>query len=122
MGPGEKMVLITSDCRAIFGWRKFIDASGQEGVNCAFFRNEGAFDRSILSSTLIKKAEVLAWQRWGGEARLYTYVSPHTSDNPGFCFKQAGWKLVRGESGRPKMTKSGLFILEKYPDRHGIAK
>lgn len=37
MGPGEKMILLSVDCRAIFGWRKFIDKSGQGGINCAFF-------------------------------------------------------------------------------------
>ena len=28
VGPGEKMVLLSSDCRALFVWRKFIDDSG----------------------------------------------------------------------------------------------
>ena len=41
VGPGEKMVLMTVDCSALFVWRKFIDKSGQAGVNCAVFRNEG---------------------------------------------------------------------------------
>lgn len=109
MGPGEKMILITADCRAIFGWRKFIDASGQVGVNCAFFRNEGAYDGKVLSSELIKAAEKLAWQRWPDE-RLYTYVSAANveSANPGYCFKMAGWQPCG-------ITKGGLNILHKYP-------
>ena len=109
VGPGEKMVLISADCRAIFGWRKFIDASGQSGVNCAFFRNEGAFGGDVLSSKLIQAAEVLAWQRWPGE-RLYTYVNANAvkSTNPGYTFKKAGW----AKCGR---SKSGLIILEKWP-------
>ncbi len=62
VGPGEKMVLLTQQGDALFVWRKFIDDSGQEGVNCAVFRNEG----SVLSSELILEAEQLAWGRWPG--------------------------------------------------------
>ena len=40
VGPGEKTVLLSHDDDALFVWRKFIDASGQDGVNCAVFRNE----------------------------------------------------------------------------------
>lgn len=112
VGPGEKMVLLTTDCRALFIWRKFISDDGQTGVNCACFRNEGM----ELSSLLILEAEQLAWQRWPGE-RLYTYVNPRkiTSPNPGYCFKRAGWTLVRTPDGKPFEGKSGKLILEKYP-------
>jgi hypothetical protein len=106
VGPGEKMVLLTGDCQALFVWRKFIDGGGQRGVNCALFRNEGLW----LSSTLILEAEDLAWARWPGE-RLYTYVNPRKvrSANPGYCFKAAGWRLCG-------VTKSRrLLILEKLP-------
>ena len=106
VGPGEKMVLMTVGCDALFVWRKFIDKSGQEGVNCAVFRNES----DILSSTLILEAETHAWARWPG-ARLYTYVNGGAvqSVNPGYCFKMAGWKTC----GTTKAK--GLVILEKYP-------
>lgn len=106
-GPGEKMVLMTVDCQALFVWRKFIDKSGQDGVNCAVFRNEGPH----LSSELILEAEQLAWQRWPNE-RLYTYVNAQEveSDNPGYCFKCAGWKF----SGYTASKK--LHILEKLPN------
>ena len=103
-GPGEKMVLLTPDCNALFVWRKFVDKSGQQGINCAIFRNEGP----QLSSELILAAERLAWQRWP-EARLYTYVNPRKvrSSNPGYCFKKAGWRVA----GQTKTRK--LSILEK---------
>lgn len=103
VGPGQKMVLLGADCLALFVWRKFIDKSGQSGVNCAVFHN--ASDR--LSSELILEAEQLAWQRWPGE-RFYTYVNPHKvkSVNPGYCFKRAGWSCC-GKSSK------GLVILEK---------
>ena len=103
-GPGEKMVLMTVDCLALFVWRKFINKSGEQGVNCAVFHNEG----NVLSSLLILEAEQLAWCRWKGE-RLYTYVNPQKikSNNPGYCFKKAGWKSC----GRTKSKK--LLIFEK---------
>jgi len=107
VGPGEKMVLMTPECDALFVWRKFIDASGQKGINCAIFRNES----KRLSSELILEAERLAWGRWPGE-RLYTYVNAQKikSSNPGYCYKMAGWN----ECG---YTKGGLVILEKCPTK-----
>lgn len=108
MGPGEKLVLLAVDGQAIFGWRKFIDDSGQQGVNCAFFRNESP----MLSSEMILDAERHAWRRWPGE-RLYTYVNPKAvkSNNPGYCFMRAGWQRC-GE------TKGGLLVFEKLTVEH----
>lgn len=89
VGPGEKMVLTTPCRRALFVWRKFISGDGQQGINCAVFRNEGAG----LSSDLIQEADQLADARWPGE-RHYTYVNPRKirSTNPGYCFIRAGWR------------------------------
>lgn len=104
VGPGEKMVLVTADGRALFVWRKFMDDSGQQGINCAVFRNEG----NIQSSKLIVEAEELAWAKWP-QARLYTYVDAKKvkSSNPGYCYKVAGWRKCG-------VTKSRrLLILEK---------
>lgn len=105
VGPGFKLVLISEDGTALFVWRKFIDDSGQKGVNCAVFRNEG----DLVSSELIREADKIAWKRWPGE-RLYTYVKADVikSHNPGYCFKKAGWKSC----GK---TKGGLVILEHLP-------
>jgi hypothetical protein len=106
VGPGEKLVLMTPEADALFVWRKFISDAGEDGVNCAVFRNEGP----RLSSELILCAESIAWDRWPGE-RLYTYVDPtktrHKRD-PGRCFIRAGWNPVG-------WTKRGLRILEKFP-------
>jgi len=106
-GPGEKLVLLTGDAKALFVWRKFISMDNQDGVSCAVFRNEGAG----VSSELIKAADEIAWNRWPG-ARLYTYVDGRRvkSRNPGYCFLMAGWR-------RCGMTKSGLIIMEIFPDR-----
>ena len=103
VGPGEKMVLVTPDARALFVWRKFRSLNDQDGVNCAVFRNEGAG----RSSELIRTACELAWTRWPGE-RLYTYVNPRKvrrKRDPGRCFLRAGWRYC-GE------TQGGLLILE----------
>lgn len=104
VGPGEKMVLITENGDALFVWRVFKGDDGQQGVNCAVFRNES----DVLSSVLILDAEDAAWTRWP-RRRLFTYVNPRkiASVNPGYCFKKAGWR----ECGRTKWK--GLVILEK---------
>ncbi len=106
VGPGQKMVLVTPAADALFVWRKFISGDTQEGVNCAVFRNEG----SLLSSEFIRTASTMAWERWPGE-RLYTYINPRKirSTNPGYCFKQAGWR----KCGVTKWNK--LIILECVP-------
>lgn len=108
VGPGEKMVLLSPDARALFVWRKFIDHAKpqQTGVNCAVFRNEG----QERSSELIRHAMDFAWARWPGE-RLYTYVDPRkvASRNPGYCFIAAGWKAC----GRT--SENRLRILEALP-------
>ena len=106
VGPGEKLVLRTPECDAIFVWRKFISLDHQEGVNCAVFRNEG----KRRSSLLISEACEIAWTEWPGQ-RLYTYVKPAAvrSVNPGYCFQVAGWRRI----GRNKNGK--LVILDIHP-------
>lgn len=107
-GPGEVMVLLTPDCRALWVWRvERYRRDGQAGVNCAIFRNEG----SILSSLLVTEADRLAWARWPGE-RHFTFVDAsktrHKRD-PGRCFRKAGWRPCG-------LTKGGLVILERLPE------
>jgi hypothetical protein len=106
VGPGQKMVLLTPEADALFVWRKFLSGDKNEGVNCMVFRNESP----RRSSALIEEACEKAWDRWPAE-RLYTYVNPRAirSNNPGCCFKHAGWKPC----GETKWNK--LLILEKWP-------
>lgn len=103
VGPGEKMVLITKDCDALFVWRKFIcDVDpAQDGVNCAVFRNES----QACSSCLIREAVEVARTRWPGQ-RFWTLVNGAKvkSTNPGYCFQMAGWR-------REGNSKTGLLIL-----------
>jgi len=103
VGPGERIVLIRE--QGLFVWRKFISGDNQEGVGCSIFRNES---KEIRSSDLILDAEEIAIKKWGS-TRLYTYVNAAktTSQNPGYCFKCAGWKTC----GITKINK--LVILEK---------
>lgn len=103
VGPGEKLVLSTWEGDALFVWRRFIDDSGQSGVNCAIFRNESKHK----SSELVRQADAIADYCWPSE-RHYTFVNAGRirSNNPGCCFKVAGWR----ECG---LTKAGLVILEK---------
>ena len=103
VGPGEHIVLRTERADAMFVWRKFIDDSGQVGVNCAVFRNESAH----RSSDLIRQADAVADCAWPG-LRHYTFVRAEAikSTNPGFCFQRAGWR-------RCGMTKGGLIVLER---------
>lgn len=109
-GVGEKMVLMTVDCAALFVWRNGIQDDGQEGVNCAVFRNEAP--EKYKSSDLIKEAMGYAWARWPGE-RLFTYINPKAvkSTNPGYCFKQAGWTKC---DEKTKVHK--LLIFECLPN------
>lgn len=110
VGNGEKMILLTPTNDAVFAWlfgryRK----DGQTGINCTLFRNEGP----VLSSMLIQEADALADVRWPGE-RHYTFVDPAKvrSVNPGYCFKQAGWRQCG-------VTKRGLIVLERLPSGEG---
>lgn len=113
VSPGESVTLLLFDGSALFVWNKQKGRrDGQGGVNCAVFRNEG----SERSSDLILEAEAIAWEKWPGE-RLFSYVNPGEigSHNPGYCFKLAGWNLVRDEKGKPYKSPGGLILLEKYP-------
>lgn len=104
-GPGETIVLLGKDGKALFIWKKQkYSQDGQTGINCAVFRNES----NHLSSKLLQEAELIASTRWPGE-RLFTYVnaSKIKSVNPGYCFKMNGWRQI----GKSKVKK--LIILEK---------
>nr|DAQ12784.1 MAG TPA: hypothetical protein [Caudoviricetes sp.] len=103
IGPGEVIALRTAEADAVFVWRRFIDDSGQTGVSCAIFRNEGPH----LSSILIRQADAIADHVWPG-LRHYTFVDPSAvrSTNPGACFRHAGWT-------RCGATRKGLLIFER---------
>lgn len=103
-GPGEKLLLLGADERALFAWRRYHDATQGYGISCTVFRNEG----ERRSSELVSEATELAFERWPDENRVFTYVNPRAvqSRNPGYCFLMAGWRKCG-------LTKNGLIILEK---------
>lgn len=77
---------------------------------CSLFRNES----SVLSSELIRQAVSATVHEWGEPPPkgFTTFVDNRKtkSDNPGYCFKCAGWEQV-GE------TKSGLIVLRLDRDQ-----
>ena len=108
IGPGEKIVLLSSDGKALFAWLRQdpeLRLDHIDGVNCTIFRNEGP----VLSSKLILEAEKFAHDRWPG-LKLFTYVSKEKvkSKNPGWCFIKAGWK----PAGENKSGELRLLIKE----------
>ncbi len=105
-GKGESAVYLTLDCLALWCWRKVED----EGIYCSVFHNEG----NILSSELIKEADLLAWQRWE-DKRHYTHVNPREVYGDGKCFKVAGWRKLKGRT-----KKSRLITLEIFPEWVGV--
>lgn len=98
MPPGQTIVLVSHDLRAVFGWwRPHPDAgitpmNGLDGWTCTIFRNEGP----LLSSTMILDAEraIFARGHGCGPDGLLTYVGVREvrSSNPGYCFLRAGWR------------------------------
>ncbi len=110
---GKKLVLRNPEGTVLFGWM-YPDATmrmdGQDGYNCAIFRNES----TRKASDIILAAEARAFARWGPN-RLYTYVDP--AQTPvikcrgervvGFCFIKAGWH----DTGH--VTPSGKHLLVK---------
>ena len=105
VGPGEKLVLIGSDERALFCWRRGHDASGLDGINCSVFRNESGYP----GAALIEEAELFAAKRWPDAAQMYTFVkSSAVHGTPsGSVFIRAGWQVT----GRTKVNR--LLILVK---------
>jgi len=104
---GRKLVLRNTEGSVLFVWMypdPTMRMDGQTGYNCSIFRNES----KRLSSDIILEAERLAVEKWG-PGRAYTYIDPRKiqSDNPGCCFKKAGWKFE-------KISKTKKHLLVKY--------
>lgn len=104
MPPGSTLVLRDHAGRLVFGWvlNTVPRFDGELGVCCTIFRNESG----RYSSEIVREADAMAWQRWPGHPRHFTYVDPAkvASPNPGYCFKLAGWRFVR-------RSRTGLHLL-----------
>lgn len=95
-GPGERLMLITGDCQALFIWKDFNNPAGEEGLYCSLFHNESNY----LASYLILEAEKLAQLKWPNVNRFYTYINSKKvkpircrgRELWGYCFLKAGWQ------------------------------
>ena len=108
MPPGQTIVLLSSDARAVFGWWRpdprsgLIAMNGLDGWTCTIFRNEGP----ARSSDLILAAEDMLYElaEGVGPDGLITYVWDQRvrSTNPGYCFLCAGWRRAGRSADRRK--------------------
>ena len=106
MPPGYTLVIRNNEGTIVFGWlRQMYRDDAEHGYNCSIFRNVSA----RRSSDVILECEEIAIREWG-PARLFTYVNPAMirSPNPGYCFKQAGWRFERRIPGKHLLTKDRL--------------
>ena len=101
--PGRTMILRSAEGDVVFGWLcQDKRDDGQTGYCCSIFRNES----QRQSSEIILEAERRVIAEWG-KNRGFTYVRPEcVSDNPGYCFKCAGWEFQYE-------TRTGLHLLAK---------
>jgi hypothetical protein len=117
MPPGQTIVLLASDCSAVYGWWRPDPKSGivamnkRDGWTCTVFRNDHAW----LSSEAILAAEIaLATSGYGcGPDGMLTYVfrAKVSGTNPGYCYKCAGWKKVGQSADRKKDLLAKPFAL-----------
>jgi len=103
---GRKLVLRNAEGTILFGWMypdPTMRMDGQDGYNCAIFRNES----KRLASEIIIEAEGFCFRKWG-HGRCYTYIDPDKVRGrpPGNCFYHAGYKFVHE-------TKGGKHLLAK---------
>lgn len=71
---GRKLVLRNAEGTVLFVWmypEPAMRMDGQNGYNCAIFRNESP----RRASDIILEAEGLAFEKWGPN-RMYTYIDP----------------------------------------------
>lgn len=107
MPPGETVILLLPEGDGLFGWWRPHPSSGLRQMNgldgwtCTIFRNESG----RRSSDLILEAEAALDGKTCGPDGLLTYVwdKKVRSPNPGYCFKQAGYR-VRGRSADGRKT------------------
>jgi hypothetical protein len=119
MPPGQTIVLLTDDAKAVWGWWRpdpksgIKQMNGLDGWTCTIFRNES----SARSSDLILSAEevLLTSGHTIGPDGMLTYVWDRkvASENPGYCFKCAGWRRKgRSADGRKTLLQKHAHVVE----------
>jgi hypothetical protein len=105
--PGRALVLVTPCERAVWvtHWPYLeLALDHLDAWRCTIFRNEGAG----LSSALIRSAMETTEQLWGEVPPdgWLTWIEPRriASQNPGYCFKRAGWHVDRAWS-HPRLIR-----------------
>lgn len=96
--PGRKIVLVTPCERAMWCSHWPYPELVMDGLdayrNCAFRREGGP-----LASTLIEAAMAFTVAHWGDPPKdgwvTWIEVGKVASENPGYCYKQAGWRIDR---------------------------
>jgi hypothetical protein len=110
--PGRCLVLLTEKGDALwvtsYPFAQYVKHAWAGAWICSCFRNESA----ALSSRLITEA-VMCTRWYFGEPPplgMVTFVNTHftRSRNPGYCYKQAGFRQVG-------FTKGGLVALQLLP-------
>lgn len=102
MPPGRKLVFLTEGADAVWGsswpFAEYVRHAWAGAWMCTIFRNEGA----ALSSELIREAVAATRWYWDPPAiGMITFVQAAKvkSANPGYCFKQAGFRFVGHNKG-----------------------
>ena len=94
-GPVKKLSSEPEMLNAMFVWRKFIDKSGEKGVNCAVFRNE---NQKIRSSELIQQADAIADFCWPGERHLHIRQSASSQEQQSGLLLYGRWMAALREN------------------------
>ncbi|MNJ32051.1 hypothetical protein D3C77_267060 [compost metagenome] len=108
--PGRNLVLRTAEGNAVWVTWSGVRDDGLDAWECTIFRNESEY----LSSDMIRAAVGATVSEWGSPPKdgIITYVAAEKvrSRNPGYCFRQAGFKLI----GRSKNRGLLLFQLTLF--------
>lgn len=110
--PGRCIVLLTPKADALWvsSWQSFVKHKWPGAWECALFRNESQH----LASELILEAVAITRWIWGTPpaSGMISFVDPkkiRNKDNPGYCFKMAGFELVG-------TSKDGKLCFQLKPD------
>jgi hypothetical protein len=126
MPPGQRFALVSKNARSVWGWWRpnmngsHVARNGLDGWTCTIFRRPPK-SPGPSASELVLDAEraIAATGRDCGPDGLLTYVwdAKVKSENPGYCFKVAGWHTAGGRGCcahmRPRSADGKKSLLHK---------